>query len=700
MGAGLKAALEELGFEFDGSSIKLTSEVEKTEELNLSGKNITDFSGLDVFTSLHTLILDGSSYVSVGSDMFENIRNSNKGIVNVSMRNCGIENLDLSAADKFRRLSFDGANKFQYVSGLGAAVYDYISFPESAKWNYEEILDYYVNNRGKVDMRIDIDGTLTEYTEYRKVPNDKFRAFLKGIHPELFNTDDMLVMTNEMNIDNTEFTGNTTWHTSEFDYWYFDATGMGDMDGYQFFRNRAIREWWIFNGEFETLDLAGDQVLTRLIVGQNRGEDFRDPVSTNKKLKNLYVSGCSNLEYLSFDGQVEEINLDGLEKMEIINFGHNVRHLDMSGCTNLHTIYSLASDSPESEKGALRTFVYPPCKKFKLKQLNLNNTQVEEFDYTQLKKKGDLDFGLAICLEKCPNLKRLVMNDVRLSPGATFRHGYFEEIDLRGCLMEVDGEWVPAEGTENFYLDNPYLKTLNGKPYVQDSDPSYVKTFDVDVSDPHVWTYFNFNENGEIQIMEIAKYQGETQEVIDAEDAVWREVEDWDFALHMNNLRTNGGQSGNGGAGVYECEGVNWELTKEELASLPFTADEMARLIVSLDEMPPVMVDAPMSPVQIFDNLGMGVFNPVDKVFVVKCVHNKYALLRFARYTDLSGKAGQLRLKYLVVPGDEESGIEEVEAEGRVESVYNIGGINTGRYTRGLNIVRMNDGSVKKVVVK
>ena len=700
----LKAALKELGYEFDGNNVIVSDKVKETSELNLSGKSITDFTGLDVFPNLVSLVLDGSEYETVGNDMFSNIKNSNAGIVKLSMRDCGILNLDLTNADGFKSLAFDGKNKFQSISGFGkdSPVYEYLSLPESSKWNYEEILSYYVKNKGNVDMRVDINGSLEKYTEIRKVPNYKFRAFLKRVHPEMFNEDDMLVMTNDMNIDNTEFTGNTTWHTSEIDPWYFDASGMGDMDGYQFFRNRAIREWWIFNGEFETLDLANDKVLTRLIVGQNRGEDFRDPVSTNQYLKNLYVNGCTNLEYLSFDGQVEEINLSGLKKVEFFNFGHNVKHLDMSEMEGVVMVYSLASDSPDSARGKLRSFVYPPCKSTKLMQLNFNNTEIEEFDYKPLKKKGDLVEGLALCLERCPNLKNLVLKGVRLSHAATFCNGYFEKIDLRGCLVEIEGEWVPAEGIEHFYENNPYLKELNGKPYIQDSDPEFVKTLDIDVSNPRQWTYFNFDENGEIQIMEIAEYQGETQEIVSEEDAVWKEIPDWDFALHLNNIRTNSGFSGIGNGGLYEHDCVDWFLTKQDLASMTFATDEMTKMVINMDEMPPMMVDASMSNVELFQNLGMGNFNPLDKVFVVKCVEDKYAILRFARYNDYAGKSGQLRLKYYLVQKNEDNrnGIESVEETPEIENIYSVNGMCTGRYTKGVNIVKMSDGSVKKIIVK
>ena len=704
IGNDLKTALQELGYEFNGNDIIVNDKVNNTTELNLSSKNITNFQGLDAFPNLVSLVLDGSKYESVGNDMFDNIKNANSGIVKLSMRNCEIKNLDITNANSFKSLAFDGNNMFQSIAGMNdnTTVFEYLSLPESAKWNYEEILSYYVKNKGNVDMRVDINGNLEQYTEYRKVANDKFREFLKGIHPEMFDSNDMLVMTNEMHIDNTEFTGNTTWHTAEFDPWYFDATGMGDMDGYQFFKNRAIREWWIYNGEFETLDLSNDKMISRLIVGQNRGEDFRDPVSTNQYLKHLHVNGCSNLEYLSFDGLVEEIDLSGLKKVEFFNFGHSVKHLDMSEMYNVVMVYSLANDSPDSHRGALRSFVYPPCKSTKLMQLNFNNTEIEEFDYTQLKKKGDLVEGLAICLERCPNIKNLTIKGVRLAMVASFCHGYFEKIDLRGCTVEVNGEWVPAEGFEHFYMDNPYLKELNGKPYYQDADPEFVKTIDLDVSNPRMWTYLNFDENGVIQLMETAEYAGETQEIVSEEDAMWKEIPDWDFALHLNNIRTNSGFSGNGNGGLYVHEGIDWFLKKDELASMPFTTDEMSKMVINMDEMPPLMVDASMKNVELFQNLGMGNFNPLDKVFVVKCVEDKYAILRFARYNDYAGNSGKMRLKYYLVQNenDERAGIDTVEDNAKIENIYSVNGIATGRYNKGVNIVKMSDGTVKKVIIK
>ena len=688
----LTDALRDLGFKFNDGRIVVDEKVRQTTELDLSGKSITDFTGIDAFENLSSLLLDGSTYPVVGTDLLKNIRSSNAGITSVSMRSCGINSLDLAEASSFKRLYFDGTNNFTTISNFGASTpaFEYISLPESAKWNYTEILSYYTAHKDAA-MEIEIDGSLQKYTNLRKVPNDKFRAFLMGKYPDLFDADQMLDLTKQPLFDDDPHLNDMDWYTSSYNFMYFDASGMGDMDGYQFFKNRAIRRWWIYNAEFESIDMSGDKVIQEFVIGQNQAtDDFMSERGPNTKVRSINMEGCENLNMLQTDGAVENVNMKGCSNLIYFVCGPSIARADISGCSRMEVFYNSTALDRKAGVSALGEIIMPANYVGNgFKQFDVSNSSIAEFDFTQIVPSED--DGVLIAAERCPNLKYARYNN-KLQIQSSFNYGYFEEIDLRGALMKnPQGEWVSAEDNEDFYgKKNPYLKIVNGKEYITQDDPDFVKSFDADLSKWDHWTYFQFNEyTGYLEIVEEVRYD---------EDEAWKDIADWDFAMHAYNLRTNSGASGNYGAGIHANNDVKWEFTKDALDKLTYTEDEMGEnnLVVDISNMPPKMVSAPMSSVEVFEDFGRGIVKPFNKTFVLRLASNRgYAVVKFAKYND-----GQVKIKYNLILNDN-LGIEDVEAgSGEPAEIYTIDGMRSDKLVKGMNIVKYSGGKVKKIIKK
>ena len=690
--AALESALKNLGFKFEDGKLVVDDKVRQTTELDLTGRSITDFTGIGAFENLSSLLLDGSTYPVVGTDFFNNIKASNAGITSVSMRNCGIESIDLGSASAFRRLYLDGNNKFQTIANFGASTpaFEYISLPESAKWNYTEILSYFTAHKDAA-MEIEIDGSLQRYTNLRKVPNEKFRAFLMGKYPELFDADQMLDLTKEPQFDEDPNLNDMDWYTSSYNFMYFDASGMGDMDGYQFFKNRAIRRWWIYNAEFESIDMSGDKVIQEFVIGQNQAtDDFMSERGPNTKVRSINMEGCENLNMLQTDGAVENVNMKGCSNLIYFVCGPSITRADISGCSRMEVFYNSTALDRKAGVSALGEIIMPASYVGNgFKQFDVSNSSIAEFDFTQIVPSED--DGVLIAAERCPNLKYARYNN-KLQIQSSFNYGYFEEIDLRGALMKnPKGEWVSAEDNEDFYgKKNPYLKIVNGKEYITQDDPDFVKSFEADLSKWDHWTYFQFNEyTGYLEIVEEVRYD---------EDEAWKDIADWDFAMHAYNLRTNSGASGSYGAGIHANDDVKWEFIKDALDKLTYTEDEMGEnnLVVDISNMPPKMVSAPMSSVEVFEDFGRGIVKPFNKTFVLRLASNRgYAVVKFAKYND-----GQVKIKYNLILNDN-LGIEDVEAgSSDPAEIYTIDGMRSDKLVKGMNIVKYSGGKVKKIIKK
>ena len=641
----LQKALEGLGYTFDNNELVINDKVLKTTSLDLNNKGITSLTGIELFPALTELILDGNKMEKLGGEEFKPIVKS--PLTKLSMRNCDISELDISSLKQVEEFYLDGSNTFEHIRGLETDARQglkIIHLPASVKWNRDEVLALYNQKSPERTMKIEIDGKLTDYTSIRAVPDEVFRGFLKKKYPEVFTDDNKLDLNKKPDITPENEKEKTTWKTGRFDSFFFDASGIKNLDGLQFFKSRAIKVWHIYNAEFESIDLSNDDVLESFRIGANKSSELEIKITTNTKIKDIKISNCKNLKNLIFEGSIDKIDLSGNIVLEDLVVGKAIQTLDLSDCNSIMRI-SATSSLSENEPGKLTKITFPTSNEWKgARMLDLSNTLISDIDFAKL--KADDFFGVTLALEKCPNLKVLKVA-LKLGNGTTFNNGHFESVDLRGSTVWNVGEkkWLPADNIKSLYKDNARLKTLNGKPYqLQENYPDYVKTIVVDASDLLKWTYLHFDQNGELKTKGIDTYPSADPSQ-SGQDAQWLERSDWDFALHYRDLRTNAK------GGIYNTkQGSFEEVTAEKAAKFDYVKNSKWNLnmILSLDNMPPPRASVLMSKEPIFMQRGgmPPVFEPTGTIFALKRADGKYALLKFTNFYDQKNTAGFVEIKY------------------------------------------------------
>lgn len=650
----VEAALSQMGFTVRNHQLQLDDKVLSTTELNLTNKNLTDTKGLEHFVNLERLILDQNNFEKITPEFIDAL----PPVKELSIRGCHLEEVKLGHNDRIVRLNLEGPNSFEHIDGLtleNLPSLKSITLPESTKWNHEEIVEYYLSAKGRVDISIEIEGKLKAYDAKTKVPNEKFRAWLKTKYPEVFDENDMIDLTKEPTINDNMFDGNTEWTAGEGYYpMTFDATGMGDLDGYRFFKNRCIKKWVVTYGDFESLDMSNDTIIQELSFGRDYTLEKGD--TYNKHAKYINVSGCKNLKSLTVSGQIESVDFSGLDNLESFLFAGNIKELDLSGLKKINMIFHLGSNYNDGRISPLEKIVLPKGNESKMSQLTLSKTHIKELDLEGV--TTDDFFGLSLSLSMCPDLKSFKVS-TRLGNGSTFSDGFFEDLDLRGATIwnSEQEEWIPATNNPRLYSNNPYLKTLNGEPYSQEeeADPEYVKRFAFDASNLLAWHYFSFDDHGKIKEVGTDIYPYDGDENITGQDAQWKQRKDWDFAIHRNNLRTNSGDSGISDGGVYEWAAKRFEetpATATQMKDFEFLKDKVGvqNMILSLSSMPPPRASVSMSTVSIFDKTGgmPPVYLKKHSLYVIKRAAGGYAVISFADYyTD--EKDAHITMKYYVV---------------------------------------------------
>ncbi len=651
---GLQRALTELGYSFNGNNLLINDKVINTTSLNFSGKNLSGFEGLELFPALKELIFDNNNLDKLGEKELGGLVKGNTSLTTLSFRNCNINRLDITPLARIENLYLDGRNNFTEIKGLSAATHGMLKslhLPSSVKWNYKEVLDFYNKIQDKKIIKIETDGKLVDYTSFRSVPDETFRNFLKNKFPEVFTKDGKIDLNKKPDITDENKKEKTVWKTGIIDPNFFDASGIKNMEGLQFFKNRAITAWHIYNAEFESIDMSNDDMIESFRIGSNRKNEFDLEVTVNPNIRKLYISNCKNLTDLTFEGNISEINLDGNIALENLSFGQSLKKLDLSSCNNIKRIFAMKPITSDGSKPAeLTGIVFPVSASWKgARMLDLSNTLISDIDFSKL--KADDFFGVSIILEKCPNMKKLKIA-LKLGVFTSFKTGYFEEIDLRGSTIwnVAEQKWVPGENIKSLYSDNPNLKNLNGKPYSpEEAYPAHVKTFEANVSSFLQWTYFYFDDKGELKIRDVDTYPSINPNTT-GKDAEWKKRNDWDFAIHYYDIRTNGGESGNANGGLFDTKQALFEkLTLKEAAAFAYEKDMKGNMnmILSLESMPPPRASVSMSKLPIFKKIGMPpTFNPTETIFALRKANGKYVLLKFTDFYDKSKNAGHITIKY------------------------------------------------------
>ncbi|MDR0574196.1 MAG: hypothetical protein LBG96_09250 [Tannerella sp.] len=172
--AELKAALQQKGFAFDAEGKLLQDEkVLNTTTLYLSGCNLTDASGLDVFPKLTEV----------------NLANNKFGFVfDFSVLPATVTAVDLTGNEIYE---YPGLldievqeNGDETVTPLREVKKLYL--PASARYNCDEIVHLYTANK-TADLKMANDaGQLAPYNTLREVPDDNLRAYLQTNFPSMF----------------------------------------------------------------------------------------------------------------------------------------------------------------------------------------------------------------------------------------------------------------------------------------------------------------------------------------------------------------------------------------------------------------------------------------------------------------------------------------------------------------------------------
>lgn len=172
----LLTALKTKGFSFEGNRLVVDDKVKNTTSLDLSGKNLTDVTGLSSFPNLSEVNLSNNKFANVFD--FAQLPKSVKSI-----------NLSKNTIYEFEHLAQfnyeeDAAEKITLFHSL-----DRLILPQSAKYNMLNI-PALVKLLPNADVQIEnATGKVEKYTTLRSVPDAIFRKILKRQYPMVFEGD-------------------------------------------------------------------------------------------------------------------------------------------------------------------------------------------------------------------------------------------------------------------------------------------------------------------------------------------------------------------------------------------------------------------------------------------------------------------------------------------------------------------------------
>ena len=172
----LLTALKAKGFSFEGNRLVVDDKVKNTTSLDLSGKNLTDVTGLSSFPNLSEVNLSNNKFANIFD--FAQLPKSVKSV-----------NLSKNTIYEFEHLAQfnyeeDAAEKITLFHSL-----DRLILPQSAKYNMLNI-PALVKLLPNADVQIEnATGKVEKYTTLRSVPDAIFRKILKRQYPMVFEGD-------------------------------------------------------------------------------------------------------------------------------------------------------------------------------------------------------------------------------------------------------------------------------------------------------------------------------------------------------------------------------------------------------------------------------------------------------------------------------------------------------------------------------
>lgn len=291
--AELKAILLTQGYTFnEAGQLVLDDKAQNTKTLDLSGTKISDLSGLDVLPNLTEVDLSDNDYGPAfdfsslpaqitAIDLTGNKIFDFEGLVDAKVENDEVKTTILRPLTK-------------------------LYLPESAKWNVEDLMPFYMENKTEgtqIDMQMqDADGNLQTYTTLREVPDQYFRAYLKTLFASLF-PDDGIQIDISKPMDLVEQGNNITlWYENE----YSDIAKIESIEGIEYFINNPFYK--AFNVSI--------------------GYDYEKPFSIS------YLSPRDNIKSFALTtvSTVEGIDLSGATRLATFHLGDNeyLTDLDLS----------------------------------------------------------------------------------------------------------------------------------------------------------------------------------------------------------------------------------------------------------------------------------------------------------------------------------------------------------------------------------
>ena len=172
----LLTALKTKGFSFEGNRLVVDDKVKNTTSLDLSGKNLTDVTGLALFPNLKEVNLSNNKFANVFD--FAQLP---KSVTSVNLSKNTIYEFEHLAQFNYEE---DAAEKITLFHSL-----DRLILPQSAKYNMLNI-PALVKLLPNADVQIEnATGKVEKYTTLRSVPDAIFRKILKRQYPTVFEGD-------------------------------------------------------------------------------------------------------------------------------------------------------------------------------------------------------------------------------------------------------------------------------------------------------------------------------------------------------------------------------------------------------------------------------------------------------------------------------------------------------------------------------
>lgn len=371
----LKAVLQQKGFEFNEQGELVQDDVvENTTTLDLSGCDLSDVSGLDVFPNLTEVNLSDNNF-SFSFDF--------------SMLPATVNSVDLTNNEIYEYPGLveveTEENGDETVTVLHEITKLYL--PESAKYNTQELPVLYEQreeeiSNGTVEMTMGD----TAYTVLRDVPDDNFRAFLKESFPSLFDGE-QINLTNRI-VDLTEAEA-----VLYFDY--RNVEGVENVEGAQYiFSHRAYKGaqiWLVLSPEvasqttvpFFKIYYEGVASIGLSNINTPNGIDFG-----NAAPNICGVTIANNDEITSLD--LSQSEMIGQRSVEVEFLAGTPSHLHIESCPLLEELNLLPEEAVMIRSVELHDL--PKLKKLDLSQLDaigyaIRLSQLPECEITYITPK-------------------------------------------------------------------------------------------------------------------------------------------------------------------------------------------------------------------------------------------------------------------------------------------------------------------------